>query len=413
MMRFAISKEKMLPHQREFWELQSFFKLLVGGYGCGKTHIGALRMLWLSYVNRPYPNLYVSPNYPQARRTIVFTLEELLTRAGVRYSYHKTHHEIYIPGWKGRIWIASGEIPDSLKGPNVAAAGIDEPFIQSKETFDVVISRVREGRARNREIFLTGTPEQLNWGYDVAMNDEGRYDLGMVVGSTEANVHLPGQFIETLRAAYDENQVAAYMNGMFVNLTKGRVYRHFDRGTHVQSEILPDDAKVFAGIDFNVDYMSAEIFAELEGGRRVHVFDEIRQDDSDTYQLADRLHEKYPGITVYPDASGKGRKSSAKNTDHVILKDKGFDVVARKQNPAVKDRVNAVNRMLRDRRLTIENCPHLVRDLERVVWKNGDIDKLSDPALTHASDAAGYPLEYRYPVRIEKPYIKQPTYWGI
>lgn len=412
-MRFAISKDRMLPHQQEFWGLPNFLKLLVGGFGSGKTYIGALRMLWLSYVNRPFPCLYVSPTYPQARRTIVFTLEDLLTRGKVRYKYHKTHHEIFIPGWKGRIWIASGEIPDSLKGPNVAAAGIDEPFIQSKETFDVVLSRVREGHARHREIFLTGTPEQLNWGYDVAMNDEGKYDLGMVIGRTEDNVHLPGQFIDTLRAAYDENQIAAYMNGMFVNLTKGRVYRHFDRGTHVQSEALPDDTQVFAGIDFNVDYMSAVVFTELEGGRRVHFFDEIRQGDSDTYQLADRLHEKYPGITVYPDASGKGRKSSAKNTDHVILKEKGFTVVARNKNPAVKDRVNAVNRMLRDGRLTVENCPHLVKDFERVVWRHGDIDKLTDPALTHASDAAGYPVEYRHPVRIDKPYIEQPKHWSV
>ena len=43
--RFAIDKGRMLPHQRAFLELPNFVKLLVGGYGCGKTHIGALR-LW-------------------------------------------------------------------------------------------------------------------------------------------------------------------------------------------------------------------------------------------------------------------------------------------------------------------------------------------------------------------------------
>ncbi|UZJ40003.1 phage terminase large subunit [Prosthecochloris sp. SCSIO W1102] len=411
-MRFAIDKNRMLPHQRQFWELDAYIKLLVGGFGSGKTYIGALRTLWLSYVNRPYPVLYVSPTYPQARRTIVFTIEQMLYRSKVPYSYHKTHHEIRIPGWGGLIWIASGEIPDSLKGPNVAAAGIDEPFIQKKDAFDVVLSRVREGEASHREIFLTGTPEQLNWGYDVAMNDEGKYDLEMVIGKTQDNKHLPAQFIKQLFKAYDENQRAAYMNGMFVNLTKGRVYRYFDRKKHQQSKEIPKDAEVFAGIDFNVDYMTAELFVELDG--RTHFFDEIQQGDSDTYQLADRLQEKYPGITVYPDASGKGRRSSAKNTDHMILKDKGFKVVARKQNPAMKDRVNAVNRRIREDRCTFANCPKLIRDMERVVWKNGEIDKTSDPSLSHPSDAAGYAIERLHPVRITKPYEEeQPSAWRV
>lgn len=174
---------------------------------------------------------------------------------------------------------------------------------------------------------------------------------------------------------------------------------------------IPKDAEIFAGIDFNVDYMTAELFVELDG--RTHFFDEIQQGDSDTYQLADRLHEKYPGITVYPDASGKGRRSSAKNTDHMILKDKGFKVVARKQNPAVKDRVNAVNRRIREGRCTISNCPKLIRDMERVVWKNGEIDKTSDPSLSHPSDAAGYAIERLHPVRIEKPYEEQPSAWHV
>ncbi|NTW60435.1 MAG: hypothetical protein HGA43_14875 [Nitrospirae bacterium] len=409
-MKFAIDKGRMLTHQRAWWELPHFFKLLVGGFGCGKTHIGALRMLYLSYINRPYPVLYVSPTYPQARRTIAYTLETILSGARVRYDYNRTHHEFFMPGWKGTIWIASGEIPNSLKGPNVAAAGIDEPFIQSKETFDVVISRVRENKAMLREIFLTGTPEQLNWGYDVAMNDAGAYDLGLIIGRTGDNHHLPPDFVERLRSAYDENQQAAYLDGIFVNLTKGRVYSYFDRHRHIDRQEIGSEQPVFAGIDFNVDFMSAELF--IINGKQVHFFDEIRLNDSDTFALAERLKENYPGITVYPDASGNSRKTSAKKTDHTILRDADFRVIAPARNPAVRDRVNAVQGKLRRGELTIGNCPHLIKDLERVVWKNGEIDKLADKALTHASDAAGYPINYLFPVRIEKPY-EQPSHWSV
>ena len=60
-MKFRIDKRRMLPHQVAFWELPNFVKLLVGGYGCGKMHIGAFGSIYDSFVNAPAPHLYVSP----------------------------------------------------------------------------------------------------------------------------------------------------------------------------------------------------------------------------------------------------------------------------------------------------------------------------------------------------------------
>ena len=188
---FAIDKGKMLLHQRAFWELPNFIKLLVGGYGCGKTRIGALRSLWCAFENAPIPHLYVSPTYKQARKTVIISITELLDRAEIDYEYNKTNHEFYIPGWNASIWIASGDEPESLKGPNLATAGIDEPFIMNAEILNVVLSRLRHPEARHRELFLTGTPEQLNWGYELAQNTDGRYELGTVVARTADNISQP------------------------------------------------------------------------------------------------------------------------------------------------------------------------------------------------------------------------------
>ena len=73
-------------------------------------------------------------------------------------------------------------------------------------------------------------------------------------------------------------------------------------------------------------------------------------------------------------------------------------------NPAVRDRVNAVNGMLCNnqgqRRLMVDaRCQQLIRDLERVSWKADSHDNLlpqldkTNPGLTHVSDALGYLLE--------------------
>ena len=395
-MKFFFDKRRMLPPQRAWWELPNFIKLLVGGYGSGKTHIGAMRSIWLSYRNAGLPGQYVSPSYPIAKRTIIPTLEALLDGAGIRYTHHHSDHTFHISNWDGHIWIGSGDSPDGLKGPNLAWAGIDEPFIQPRVVFNQMLARVRHPAAPQRELFLTGTPETMNWGYEVAINDESRYDVGVVTARTSDNIHLPPHYLATLRSAFTEEMQAAYLEGRFVNLTTGRVYRPFDRELH----LAPMDhggLPVSCGIDFNVDYLTAELF--VAGPRWIHFIDEIRLFNATTFELADRLNQRYPGITVYPDPSGRARHTSSTGSDHEILRQSGFRLRTHAMQPPVRLRVNAVNRLLKERRLTIApgRCPHLIRDLESCVWSGDQVDK-RDPARTHASDAAGYAIEYNFPI---------------
>jgi hypothetical protein len=82
----------------------------------------------------------------------------------------------------------------------------------------------------------------------------------------------------------------------------------------------------------------------------------------------------------------------------------------RSSNPAVRDRVNAVNAMLcnhqGERRLLVNPCcKQLIRDLERVSWKADSNDNLlsqldkTNPGLTHVSDALGYLIEAEFGLR--------------
>lgn len=332
-------------------------------------------------------------------------MKELAGRSGLRMTYNQSRKLFHVENWDGNIYVGSGDNPDSLRGPNLAWAGIDEPFIQKKEVFDLMQSRIRVGEPKDRKLFLTGTPEQLNWGYDIAQNDGNKLDIGVVFGKTIDNIHVGKEYYDNLYRAYSKEQRQAYLEGKFVNLVLGRAYKEFDREKHIKHIDGYQNLEVCAGLDFNVDYMTAEIFAKGNGW--IHFFDEIRLRNSNSFELADRLAVKYPGITVYPDATGAARKTSSNKSDHAIFKEAGFRVVANKKNPRVMDRVNAFNKLFREDRATIEpgKCPHLVKDLERVVFKSGDLDKTSDESLTHASDAGGYPAAYLYPVRKREVYI--------
>jgi hypothetical protein len=87
------------------------------------------------------------------------------------------------------------------------------------------------------------------------------------------------------------------------------------------------------------------------------------------------------------------------------MREKGFKrIKSRKKHPAIADRVNAVNRMLKSAdgsvRLRIDDsCKNFINSLEQTIYKAGtrEIDKKA--SVEHSADAAGYCIEIEYPVR--------------
>ena len=395
MSQFRIQRKNFLPHQLRWWDLQTFYKVLIGGYGSGKTYIGALRSIYLSYINAPHPGMYVSPSHGLSQRTIVITLKDILNRTGIDYTYNQMKGEFHIHNWDGHIWLGSGDKPDSLKGSNLSWSGIDEPFIQKKEVFDQMIARVRHPEASHMEIFLTGTPEQLNWGYELSNRTD--IDVGIVIGSTLENTHLPDEYKQNLLTAYSDDEIKAYVHGQFVNLTQGRVYKDFDRSKHVTKRSDIKDLPVIIMQDYNVDYASA--LAAYLGNGWIHVFKEYRMSNVNTYDMAEMIKKDFPnGADLYCDASGNSRKSSATQSDHQIMQSFGFKIKAPRKNPAVRDRVASVNKLIRSGNFSVDNCPNLVMDLEQNTWRLGDIDK-RDMKQTHLSDALGYGINFLFPIR--------------
>ena len=114
-------------------------------------------------------------------------------------------------------------------------------------------------------------------------------------------------------------------------------------------------------------------------------------------------------INVYPDPSGRARKTSAAVgvTDFSILASHGFNVLAGSAHPTIIDSVACVNRMLKNANgatsLYISaTCKGLINSLERTSWaaNNPDtaaIDKTKGEE--HFSDGARYAMMYLFPIR--------------
>ena len=105
---------------------------------------------------------------------------------------------------------------------------------------------------------------------------------------------------------------------------------------------------------------------------------------------------------VIPDSTGSNRKTSGKS-DFQILKDAGHDIM-KVRNPFVGDRVNNMNRLLTDERIIIsKRCKKLINDLEKVAWKDNQLDqKGANKHLTHISDALGYGCWKLFPLQQDR-----------
>ena len=137
----------------------------------------------------------------------------------------------------------------------------------------------------------------------------------------------------------------------------------------------------------------------------IHYADEIRLTNSNTEEMAQEIIKRWPEVKrVYPDSAGSARSTTSNRSDHQILRDFQFQVIAKKANPPVKDRLNALNRKLKDANgkigMTVDpKCLYLIKDLEQCQRdKSGSIDKRSDDSLSHALDACSYLVAYRWPI---------------
>jgi hypothetical protein len=159
------------------------------------------------------------------------------------------------------------------------------------------------------------------------------------------------------------------------------------------------------GMDFNVLKMAAVVYVVRDGApRAVAELTKVRDTPEMCRMLKERFKDKGHTVTVYPDASGQNTSSkSASESDLSIIKSNGFIVRVDSTNPAVKDRLNAVNALILndkgERRLKVNThlCPELTESLEQQPYdKNGEPDKTT--GHDHVNDAAGYTLVKMWPI---------------
>lgn len=416
--------------QFEFIRLPHKFKAFVAGFGSGKTWVGCSDLL-KHHMEFPGVNSgYFAPTYGQIRDIFYPTIEEVAEEWGLTTKIHQSNKEVALYSgkrYRGTILCRSMEKPGDIVGFKIGKALIDEldvMKIQKAETaWRKIIARMRYNVAGLANgISVTTTPEGFKFVYNQFVKQlrekpELRALYGMVQASTYDNaINLPDDYISSLFASYPPQLIDAYLRGQFVNLASGSVYGSFDRRLNHTNETMRAREPLHIGMDFNVLNMTAIINVIRDGlPRTVGELTGVRDTPTMVRMLRDRFPEH--NMTIYPDASGQAHKSvNASESDLSILRQNRFQVIVNSTNPAVKDRVNAVNAMILngegERRWLINTdlCPRLTEALEQQAYdKNGEPDKTT--GHDHPPDAQGYFMNQRYPIRGRG--IQRPALHGV
>lgn len=381
------------------------FLVLVCGRRWGKTH---LAILWLlsGKLRADRQRWYIAPTYKQAK---LIAWKILKHYAKVLQLYDDaTWSEVDLSMTLGNGFMLSlkgADNPDALRGVGLERAVLDEYATMKKDVWGEVI-RPMLSDYKGRALFI-GTPDGLNHFYDMYQRgQEGDENWKSWQFKSVDNGYIDPSEIEAARADLDPRTFRQEFEASFETVGN-RVYYGFSRDTHNErradvEQLQVQGFPIIIGMDFNVEKMCACIGVKI-GKNDIHWFDEVVLRDSNTFEMAQALSARYRSATVYPDPAGSARNSSSTKSDHQILREHGFRVVARRGHPPVKDRINAVNsRFMSERgekRMTIdvERCPELVADLERMQWHNGAPDKRDDER-SHMTDAMGYAVEYLFPI---------------
>lgn len=401
------------PAQARVAASSARFRVLIAGRRFGKTYL-CMREL-ARWAAQPGQRVwYVAPTYRMARQILWDPLKTRLM--DLRWVAKKDESDLRLDLVNGSsIALRGADNPDSLRGVGLDAVILDEfADIDEKAWTEVLRPTLSD---RQGQALFCGTPKGMNWAYDLYLRGlattEHQWESWQM--TTIDGGRVPAAEIESAARDLDQRTFRQeYLASWETNTSI--IYYAFDRAESVQDTQITSN-NLHIGMDFNCEPMSAVVFVKTARG--LHAIDEIVIPGSNTDEMAQEIRHRYPrqNITIYPDPAGRARKTSAGGrTDHSILSNAGFQVRSRSSHPPVRDRINAVNSLLcnslGERRLTISPaCRRLIECLSKQTYKPGTQIPEKD-GMDHANDAAGYAIEYLFP--ITKTVTPAPSErWGV
>lgn len=422
------------------------YPLFLAGYSAGKSHILVHNVVRDVLSFEGCKVAVYAPTHDLLSLNLVPRVEAWLDVLGLAHDYNASKHIMQVSG--GMIIFRSMDNPKRIVAYEVYRSHVDEADLMHTpargwEAWDRVLGRNRQKHPDKKQHFgmvsAYSTPEGHAFTYQ-RWQKKKTQNYVYVQATTESNKHNPQDYIDGLKESYTPEQQKAYLYGEWTNLYSGNVYPYYNRSRCRTARVIMPGDKLMIGADFNyggsccatyVPLMLSDVMQRDESvleaekkkveadpwlswdkyERQAHtvqvglqLVDEFAT--TDTEEMKDEVLSRYKGhkVIMYPDATGVKNTTNASASDIAILGGAGLPIAAHSTNPRIKDRVNAVNRMLHSGLMLVndETAPESAAALEEHAYQQrlGVPEKHHKPAsIDDRNDATGYPVAYMYPIK--------------
>ena len=418
--------EQFDPHleQSRLWRSKARFKAVYAGRGSGKTAVAKKYIVrWLP-VKKPWGDVkyfYGMPTYRQAKRVAWYDIVKLVPKDWLSEPPNLSDMCIRTK-FGSELYVMGLDRPERIEGVQWDGGVIDESSDQKPGIFERNILPAL--MHKDAWCWRIGVPKR----YGIGANDFRDFcEKGMrheAIGGTEDTIEtytwrsdsvLPPERLEWYKTILDERDYEEQLNANWQSVG-GAIFYAFDERIHVRSDIgYNPELSILVASDFNVNPMSWVLAQVVDG--KVFCFDEIFLRNINTPETLNVLWKRYSehkaGFEFYGDATSRQRRSSAAFTDYAhIARDDRYDKHVKKKvyylraNPPLIDRFSACNSIFKNaageiRCYISSKCIQLVRDLRTRAYKEETRDPNDTGDIGHMSDAFGYLISRRFPIRIK------------
>lgn len=435
------TKMKDHPEQIRLLRSTARFRVVPAGRRSGKTELVGKRQMILRCMNChditsryyskfPDPKFFIgAPTRDQVKRIYWQDVKNLTPSWALKKKPNES--QLILTFFNNtELHLLGMDRPERAEGSPWDGGVLDEYGNMHEETWP---EHVRPALSdRNGTCDFIGVPEGRNHYYELYNKAKSRNAETLRLGLMpewdtfwwiSADI-LPPSEIRAAREDLDELTYQQEYEASFVNFS-GRAYYPFLEQTHCRPLPYDEWGDLILMFDFNtapgVAVVAQEmILPTIEATPGTGIIGEVYiPRASNTELVTRRLINDWPDhrgrIFVYGDYTGGAKTTAAiMGSDWEIIKrmlrehygpDRTFFKL--KPNPKERARVNAVNSRLMSMDGTVRmmvdpaRAPKVVKDFEGVVLVeggSGEIDKSSNPKLTHMTDAIGYYTWREFPI---------------
>ena len=412
---FIISKNLISSHFKELILSIERYVVSFGGRGGGKTKHLYLKFIAESFKTKHFCLLYVNKEFRNIRDQQYLGFKNTIKELGLQDAFKFYDGDYRIQNVvTGNWFIPKGmDNAEKTKGiEDVTSIWIDEANKCTLEDITTLDKLLRTPKADKFQLIVSFNPvSEKHWLRKYFFSESDPYKAKENFKSIliHHSTYLDNDFID--KEAYRETllnssngdpaRLECDLYGRWGNIRKDNLFIfNYKAERHLDLNIKENPNEfIWLSFDFNINPMTCLVFQTDLWNRFIYCIREYRINDSDVYQLCERIKVDYKEsrrLLVTGDSSGWARHVSNrghKNNFQIISEELNIPISniktprGKPSNYIADKRSNANAILSRHPNFKIGNCPYLIEDIENV--QAGDDNKMlksSDASKSHLLD---------------------------